>query len=130
MALDCDPDEATIQPMSRLRKRTHGPLFGVGFSVIGGCETSDQLAPPSLVRTRVVQVDVPHGAVPRTHPVWADTKVTDRGLKPLGTGTGGVVAGGDDVGVVDDTGRLVAGVGLAAAVGAGAVEEVPAMETL
>ncbi|MGN6607591.1 MAG: hypothetical protein ACTHMS_11365 [Jatrophihabitans sp.] len=45
-----------------------------------------QLAPPSRVRTIEVQGPCEHGAVPSTHPSLGETKVTEVGVKPVGTG--------------------------------------------
>lgn len=68
-----------------------------------------QCTPASLVRTSNEQGlgDEHAGAVPSTKPVFVETKVTDPGSNPEGTGppTGGcgradLVVGGPDVGVV------------------------------
>ncbi len=45
-----------------------------------------QDAPPSVVRTIEAHGGAAHGAVPRTQPSAADTKVMETGLKPGGTG--------------------------------------------
>jgi hypothetical protein len=77
-----------------------------------------QVRPPSRVRSRET-VHVGHVA-PMTQPVWSDTKVTDRGEKPLGTGPPGgpavevgmgAVAVGDAVTVA--VGEAVPAVGVA-----------------
>jgi hypothetical protein len=58
-----------------------------GANDIGGAGTLAQLFPPSRVRSTET-VHVGHVA-PRVQPVWSETKVTDAGLKPLGTGPPG-----------------------------------------
>ena len=51
--------------------------------------------PPSRVRTTDVHGGVEQGAVPSTKPSAAESKVTDAGTKPLGTGpSGGPETGG------------------------------------
>ena len=51
----------------------------------GGTGTSTHVLPPSLVRNSLVQGGVEHGAVPSTHPLRRETKVTDTAENPWGT---------------------------------------------
>src|SRR6266581_2795155 len=77
-----------------------------------------QVRPPSRVRRRTTG-HVEHVA-PRTQPVWSETKVTDAGVKPLGTGP---PAGPAAEGVVVGVGTVAVGDAVTVAVG----EAVPAV---
>jgi hypothetical protein len=72
-----------------------------------------------LVRSNEVHGGEAHGAVPSTQPVLSDTKVTETGVKPLGTGPPGgpawgtvvTAAGGATVeGTVVGEGMVVGGI--------------------
>jgi hypothetical protein len=95
-----------------------------------------QDAPPSVVRTIEVHGWTAHGAVPRTQPSLADTKVIDTGSNPGGTGPPAAAAdpaweaagdAGAAAGLRAAAGALTRGRGLAAgARGAEGAAEQPA----
>jgi len=91
---------------------------------VGGAGTLAQVAPPS----RVCSSDAGHDeqALPRTHPVFEETKVTDTGRKGpwagVGVGEAGPLGDGAGLGVsVGDGAGLPEGVGVVDAFGADAV---------
>src|SRR5207248_2125873 len=111
------------QPLFTSAKRTfRTPVPPSGANDVGGAGMPAQVRPPSRVRRRET-VHVGHVA-PRTQPVCSETKVTEAGEKPLGTGApagpageGVIVGMGTDA--VGETGPAVteaepasAGVGL------------------
>jgi hypothetical protein len=64
--------------------RPRCPAHGASGNLGAGMPTQDR--PPSAVLTTEVHGWCAHGAVPRTQPSLADTKVIDTGRKPGGTG--------------------------------------------
>jgi hypothetical protein len=90
--------------------------LGLDERVDGGAGTDSHDRPASPVRNSARhRLDDEHGAVPSTHPICDETKVTDTGTKPAGTATpagvdnAGAVAAGDalGVGVADAAAELV-----------------------
>src|ERR1019366_7795539 len=60
---------------------------GAGGATAGGAGRDPQVTPASLVRARATQDPAAHvESMPMTNPAVAETKVTDPGSKPLGTG--------------------------------------------
>ncbi|MGH9205648.1 MAG: hypothetical protein ACRD1G_03680, partial [Acidimicrobiales bacterium] len=60
--------------------------------------------PESSVRRSARQVPLAHGALPRTHPISRETKVTEFGSNPAGTDAPAGIAPGDAEGDPDGEG--------------------------